>query len=92
MSEEGPIRTCVGCGRRAPKKALMRLVIHRLDSEIELDLPARRGGRGAYLHREAGCIERGLEPRRLAKAFRGRVKVPKALADEVLKATESVAM
>jgi predicted RNA-binding protein YlxR (DUF448 family) len=32
----------------------------------------RSGGRGAWLHREAGCLERALKRRSFARAFRRR--------------------
>lgn len=48
-----PIRTCVGCGARAPQAALIRFVAAA--DALALDEPRRAGGRGAYLHREERC-------------------------------------
>jgi uncharacterized protein len=48
-----PIRTCVGCGARAPQSELVRFVA--LASVLALDGRRRQPGRGAYLHRESAC-------------------------------------
>jgi len=49
-----PIRTCVGCGERAPQRTLVRLVAAA--DGLALDLPGRRApGRGAYLHVAPAC-------------------------------------
>ena len=47
------IRTCVGCGIRAAKSDLLRVVA--VDGEIVADPAARRPGRGAYLHPSPDC-------------------------------------
>ncbi len=48
-----PVRTCVGCGRRAPQPELLRVVMAR--GGLMLDRHRRLPGRGAWLHRQAGC-------------------------------------
>ena len=48
-----PVRTCTGCGSRAPQQALVRFVIR--DGRLEVDGRRRAPGRGAYLHRAADC-------------------------------------
>jgi uncharacterized protein len=48
-----PIRTCVGCGARAPKDALTRFVATA--DGLALDLEGRVPGRGAYLHSALAC-------------------------------------
>jgi predicted RNA-binding protein YlxR (DUF448 family) len=48
-----PIRTCVGCGERAPQAELVRFVT-RADA-LALDLERRLPGRGAWLHRAPDC-------------------------------------
>jgi uncharacterized protein len=53
-----PTRTCVGCRVRAPKAELLRLV--RTAEGVRSDVAGRLPGRGAYLHRDPSCVERGL--------------------------------
>jgi predicted RNA-binding protein YlxR (DUF448 family) len=51
-----PRRTCVGCGRPAPKSALHRFV--READGLRLDAAQRAAGRGGYLHGDAACRAR----------------------------------
>jgi uncharacterized protein len=48
-----PIRTCTGCGSRAPQRTLVRFVT--TEGRLELDWCRRAAGRGAYLHRAPDC-------------------------------------
>ena len=53
MSGHEPVRTCTGCGARAPRRALVRFVAS--GGRLALDAPGRAPGRGAYLHERAEC-------------------------------------
>ena len=53
-----PQRTCVGCRQVLPKRSLIRIV--RLPDEVSIDLTGKLAGRGAYLHDQRSCWERGL--------------------------------
>jgi hypothetical protein len=50
-----------------PKRSLIRIV--RLPEGIQVDLTGKQAGRGAYLHDQRGCWERGLKGS-LASALR----------------------
>ncbi len=54
-----PQRTCVGCREVLPKRSLVRIV--RFGERIEIDPSGRSAGRGAYLHNQRSCWERGLK-------------------------------
>ncbi len=54
-----PQRTCVGCREVNPKRSLIRIV-RQLDSVV-IDLKGKMAGRGAYLHNQRSCWERGLK-------------------------------
>jgi uncharacterized protein len=69
MRGDGPVRTCVGCGEKAAQRVLARLRIEGERVVIDRD---RSGGRGAWLHASAECLERAIKRRALARAFRGR--------------------
>ena len=62
------IRTCIGCGARAAKPDLLRLVA--AGNEIVPDALARRPGRGAYLHPCQECFEKARRRRAFARALR----------------------
>jgi len=62
------IRTCVGCGSRAAKSDLLRLVAE--ENVLVPDAPARRPGRGAYLHPSQRCFEQAQRRRAFARALR----------------------
>ncbi len=62
------IRTCVGCGVRAVKSDLLRVVA--VGDEIVADPAARMPGRGAYLHPSPDCLERARRRRAFPRALR----------------------
>ena len=54
-----PQRTCVGCRVVLPKRSLIRIV--RQPDGVIVDLTGKAPGRGAYLHNQRSCWERGLK-------------------------------
>jgi uncharacterized protein len=68
-----PIRRCVGCGERAAKAELIRLVV--TGDEIVPDIGQRLAGRGAYLHPSLACLDAALR----RKAFPRALRLPTAL-------------
>jgi predicted RNA-binding protein YlxR (DUF448 family) len=48
-----PMRTCTGCGGRAPQRTLLRFIA--AGGRLELDERRRAPGRGAYLHGAPDC-------------------------------------
>jgi uncharacterized protein len=62
-----PVRTCVGCGKQGVQAGLVRL---RLEGgEVVVDRE-RSGGRGAWLHPTAPCLERAMKRKVFGRAFR----------------------
>jgi predicted RNA-binding protein YlxR (DUF448 family) len=71
-----PIRTCAGCGRKAPKTELMRF--GALDGALtRLD---RGPGRGVYTCRRLSCFERAASRRAFNRTLRRSVRVEPELA------------
>jgi len=63
-----PVRTCVGCGQRAPQSALLRIVAGREGLRPD---PARRlPGRGGYLHTDPACWARFVQRRGPVRSLR----------------------
>lgn len=54
-----PQRTCVGCRDVLPKRSLIRIV--RRPEAVVVDPTGKLAGRGAYLHDNRSCWERGLK-------------------------------
>lgn len=54
-----PQRTCVGCRQVLAKRTLVRVV--RTEQGVQVDPGGKLAGRGAYLHNQRSCWERGLK-------------------------------
>jgi predicted RNA-binding protein YlxR (DUF448 family) len=71
-----PIRTCVGCGRKAPQSELLRFSAR--DGAL---VPASHsGGRGAYTCPRLACFERAASRRAFNRTLRQTVLVDPTLA------------
>jgi predicted RNA-binding protein YlxR (DUF448 family) len=71
-----PIRSCAGCGRKAPQAELIRFAAQ----EGELVADRRAPGRGVYTCRRLACFERALSRRAFARTLRRPVRVDPTLA------------
>lgn len=69
-----------------PKRELFRIVA--VDEQLVLDLSGRSQGRGAYLCKEAACVDKALTERRLEQNLRSRRSTD--LADALQQALEEV--
>ena len=65
-----PIRTCLVCGRKDSKSALLRVAIAPVEGLIVVDLEQRLEGRGAYVCK--ACLPRLRYTKRVQKAFRNK--------------------
>jgi uncharacterized protein len=54
-----PHRTCVACREVLPKRSLIRIV--RTPGGVQIDPSGKMAGRGAYLHDQRSCWEKGLK-------------------------------
>jgi predicted RNA-binding protein YlxR (DUF448 family) len=72
-----PIRTCVGCGRKAPQRELVRFVASA--GVLTADSERRSPGRGAYTCPRTACFERAAARRAFARTLRRTVTVPDGL-------------
>lgn len=64
-----PVRTCVACGQKEGKRALMR-VVRTPSGQVEVDPTGKRPGRGAYVCPRPSCWELALKKGRLDRALR----------------------
>ena len=65
-----PQRTCIGCREVQGKKTMIRLV--RTNDGVLLDNSGKMAGRGAYLHLQEDCIQKGLNGA-IARALRTEI-------------------
>lgn len=63
-----PRRMCVGCQEMRPKKELIR-VVRTPDDSIIIDSTGKKSGRGAYVCRQAECMQKACREKRLDKAL-----------------------
>jgi predicted RNA-binding protein YlxR (DUF448 family) len=63
-----PMRTCIGCNEKKPKKELIR-VVKPSEGEIFVDFSGRANGRGAYVCHDCACLEKAIKTKRLSRAF-----------------------
>lgn len=61
-----PLRQCLGCNERKPKKELLR-VVRTPEGEIVLDFIGKKSGRGAYICHSLSCLKKARRSRRIDK-------------------------
>jgi len=71
-----PIRTCAGCGRKAPQAELQRFVAR----DGALTHGESASGRGVYTCRRLACFERAAARGAFNRVLRRSVRVDPALA------------
>jgi uncharacterized protein len=71
-----PVRSCIGCGRKAPQNELLRFVAR----DGALVAGDREPGRGAYTCRRLSCFERAVARRAFNRTLKQNVRVEPELA------------
>jgi uncharacterized protein len=71
-----PVRTCAGCGRKAPQSELIRFAATDGRLEPGRELP----GRGVYTCSRLACFERATASRAFNRVLRQRVAVEPGLS------------
>ncbi len=66
------MRMCVGCREMKPKAELIR-VVKTQDGEIHLDTTGRANGRGAYVCKNADCLQRAQKTHGLERSLHAAV-------------------
>ena len=83
----GPVRTCIGCRRRAAKRELLRVVAGQDDVGHPAVVPDPLGtapGRGAHLHPTSACYDLAVRRRAFARALRLRTGLASTPVGEYL--------
>jgi uncharacterized protein len=71
-----PVRSCIGCGRKAPQRQLLRFVA----KDGRLVSGTAEPGRGAYTCRRLSCFERAVSRRAFNRTLRQTVQIDPELA------------
>lgn len=67
-----PQRMCVGCREMKDKRDLIR-VVKTPEGEITIDNKGKMNGRGAYLCRNADCLQKAVKAKGLERAFKQKI-------------------
>ena len=68
MQKKIPMRQCIGCREKKPKRELIR-VVRPPEGEVTLDFSGKMNGRGAYLCKDSACLKRAAKAKALEHAF-----------------------
>lgn len=63
-----PLRTCMGCNEKKPKKELIRIVKDK-QNNISIDKTGKQDGRGAYICDDVKCLEKVIKTKRLERVL-----------------------
>ncbi len=79
-----PLRKCVGCGDRKPKKELIRIVKNK-DGELNVDITGKANGRGAYICCNKNCLKKAKKRNSIANALKIEItdEIYDKLAEEI---------
>lgn len=66
-----PMRTCIVCRTRKPKRELARIIVNP-EEGLTYDLTGKKNGRGAYVCEDKACID-GLKPGMLSAALKQQI-------------------
>ncbi|MBQ8451426.1 MAG: YlxR family protein [Clostridia bacterium] len=75
-----PERTCVACRLKSQKDDFFKVVLTPSGAEIEL--LSKLNGRGAYICKNAACIEKAKKSRAFSRSF--KVPVNEKIYEELL--------
>ena len=71
-----PIRTCIGCQCKKPKKEMIR-IIKTPEGNIEIDKTGKKSGRGAYLCSNVECLDIALRKNNLNRSLKQDIPLKK---------------
>ena len=67
-----PLRTCMGCNEKKPKKESVRIVKNK-DGKIFIDRTGKADGRGAYICDSIECLEKVIKSKRLERVLETQI-------------------
>ena len=76
MPKKIPMRQCMGCRERKPKKELIR-VVRSPEGEVSLDFHGKKNGRGAYVCPNMECLKKAIRSKALDRSL--EVSIPEEI-------------
>ena len=67
-----PMRMCMACREKAPKKELVR-VVRDEEGSVTLDHTGKKNGRGAYICHKIECLEKAIKSKALERALEVKI-------------------
>lgn len=86
MPKKIPLRQCMGCRERKPKKDMIR-VVRCTDGNVSLDFGGKLNGRGAYVCPDPECLKKTRKTRSLERCL--EVEIPQLVYDRMEKEMEA---
>lgn len=68
MQRKIPMRQCMGCRERKPKKELIR-VVRSPEGTVSLDFKGKAPGRGAYICPRSECLKKAIRSKALDRSL-----------------------
>ena len=82
MQKKIPMRQCMGCRERLPKREMIR-VVRCTDGNVQLDFSGKLGGRGAYICPNGECLKKAIKSKALDRSL--EVTIPQEVYDRLEK-------
>ncbi len=86
MQKKIPMRQCMGCRERKPKKELVR-VVRSPEGTVSVDLRGKAPGRGAYICPDPECLKKAVRSRALERNL--EVEIPEAVLNRLAEELEA---
>lgn len=80
MQKKIPMRQCMGCRERKPKKELIR-VVRSPEGAVSLDFKGKAPGRGAYICPNSECLKKAIRSKALDRNL--EVTVPPEVLEQL---------
>lgn len=75
-----PMRSCVVSKEQLPKVQLIRIVKNK-DNQVFIDLTGKMNGRGAYIKKDIGILEKAIKSNILGKKL--ETNIPNSIYEEL---------
>ncbi|HHV78926.1 MAG TPA: YlxR family protein [Firmicutes bacterium] len=75
-----PLRSCVGCGAKRPKRELVR-VVRTCEGQVFVDPTGKKSGRGAYICPSDDCLEKAVKSGKIGRAL--EIEMPPELVEQL---------
>ena len=82
MQKKIPMRQCMGCRERLPKREMIR-VVRCTDGNVRLDFSGKLNGRGAYICPKGECLKKARKAKSLDRSL--EVAIPEEVYDRLEK-------